>query len=843
MDDFSNIEHEEAPPANFSERVAGNSITPESAAEEKEIPQSLLKSARTRSLASPIDAESYFNSLRSSRPNSIYSITRASLSNQLSQLTSLHLPNASSLSTSISAIPSAPSAAKAFGNAAEQMGKWLRKAKDVLGGLDAEDDVEWAAAGGRDGLGEVDTAVGSFENLIHVYVKAIEDLQEREDIAEVPPEVLGALVQQMEKILGNWNNVRKLLKGVKSQVELAMEWEELWNVVMGDIGLEMGNLTRLVFEMEEARHKSLVAEPAEATGIDVQELETIVEENDPNGVSSLSHRFSLPPAFSADSPLTSPSFQSTQDDSALLALFARMQPLRASLDFLPMTLANFRSRAEQVLSSACRELEDRRKGLEKKWKTLERDAEVLRRELGEDRWVLVFRNAGRQADKLCESVERSIGKLQEAIDVGSQHNNPTLLAKKVENYEAKKLYYGPAIERVIAIIEKGVKDRLTVNGEVLRLRSGSRARWTGVEAQIKEMDLALEDLNINKSQQLRDSISTIVSMDRSAPGSAIETPGSSPASSVVMGTPNGGKGEVQLYGPNGSSRRSSILSNSTSRPNHSRRMFTLPSASGSSTQLPRKTPISRSFTSDSSRNASPSPYSYHTSSTPTPGARPKRPLLASESKPRWNSSPKIDYNDFSYHSKIPRHPTPPSGRKSSLSRRLQETAVPSSPASPHFPLLTNLDRSPAASSVGSAFSPSIPQQPRLTSGAQTSLGHRQPPSSTPRLENPRSRLSRQTSTSHFETISRRESQLINSPIPLSPASGAEGLTWEEKNPSSSQKSKGRRMSRLPTPSKPTIPVSNGRSTSIGVRTTVSSGGGGRKSSLGGQLVDDKERLR
>jgi hypothetical protein len=38
---------------------------------------------------------------------------------------------------------------------------------------------------------------------------------------------------------------------VKEQVELAMEWEELWVVVLGDIGLEMEALSRLVFEMEE----------------------------------------------------------------------------------------------------------------------------------------------------------------------------------------------------------------------------------------------------------------------------------------------------------------------------------------------------------------------------------------------------------------------------------------------------------------------------------------------------------------------------------------------------------------------------------------------------------------
>lgn len=811
-----------------TELSEGINTTPKSTPEEdQQASQPILRNTPQRPLASPIDIESYFNSfdsLGSSRPNSIYSISRLSLSSQLSQLTSLHLPNASSLSTSISAIPSAPSAAKAFSSAAEHMRKWLRKAIQVLGGLDAEDDVEWAAAGGRDGLEEVDAAIGKFEGLIHVYVKAIEDLQERSDIAKVPSEELKALVEQMEKTLGDWSNVRKLLKGVKFQVELAMEWEELWNVVLGDIGLEMENISKIIFEMEEARHRSLISDLNEGTGIDMSELETIVEEHASERRPPSSHRFDVLPAFSADSPLTSPSFQSAQEDSTLLALFARMQPLRASLDFLPMTLANFRSRAEQILPTACKELEDRRKGLEKKWEAIQSDADLLRRELSEDRWVLVFRNAGRQAEKLCESVERSINKLQECIDAGSQHNNTATLAKKVENYEAKKMHYGPAIERVLVIIEKGVKDRLTVNGEVLRLRSDSRARWTAVEGQIKEMDLALEDLNMNKNQQLRDSISSIVSIDRSAPASAVDTPRSSPASSIMMGTPNGSKGDTSSYGTNGPNRRSSVPSNCTSHPNSSRRAFTISPASSNSTQLPRKTPVSRSFTSDSwsaSRSASPSTYSKRVTSNLTPSTRPQRPSLPSDGKPRWNSSPKIDYNDFRPYSKPSPLATQSSGRKTSLSFRLPENTTQQSSSSPQIPSQESYEKSsPGTTSFKPEGSPSLAQRPRLSSGARTSLGHRQ-------LHN----------TSSYAISQKRESLPMDSNVssPLSPH--AELLMMQEAEEGSpAQGTHGRRASRLPTPSKPSLPLSSGRSTAMGVRTVS----GGRQPSSG-LRSDEKDR--
>ncbi|MCJ1239401.1 hypothetical protein MMC14_007397 [Varicellaria rhodocarpa] len=610
---------------------------------------------------SPAKLQSYFSPRGSSRPTSMYSLSRASFANQLSQLTFIQLPDAGSLSSNISSKPTAASAAKALSNHASQIQKWIHKALEVLSGLDAEDDVEWAAAGGREGLGEVDMAIGKFEGLIGVYVTAIEQLEERRDISSVPADDLRSVVDQMEKTLADWENVRRLLKGVKEQVELAMEWEELWGTVLGDIGLEVESLGRHVFEMEEKRHKALSNDTIteSSAALDIQELETIVEDS-PAGAASITktptNRFSLPPAFPASSPIQSPNVSAPQEDSNLLALFARMQPLRASLDFLPMRLCNFQSRAETILPTACQELETRRSDLEQKWKKLQTDAEGLRRELSEDRWVLVFRNAGRQAQKMCESVERSLGKLQESIDHGSQHSNPTAFVKKVENYEAKKTYYGPAIQRVLAIIEKGVKDRLTVHGEILRLQMDTQAAWSALEAELKDMDFTLEEINMYKSQQLRDSISTIISNDRSITGSGVDTPGSSPASSVVMGPSSvtRKRPDPSTPGLNGLSRRSSIMPTTSSRPSTAKRNFSMPPNSGFSSRFPHNAPTPRSVTTSSTsttRESSPYRHIPPSSATPTPVNRSQRPgPQVSDNKPRWNSSPKVDFHNANYKS-------------------------------------------------------------------------------------------------------------------------------------------------------------------------------------------------
>ncbi|KAF3388342.1 hypothetical protein F1880_003753 [Penicillium rolfsii] len=616
-------------------------------------------------IASSSNSQSYFNPMGLQRAESIYSFSRASFSNQLSQLTSIPLPQPGALETSIGNIATSLAAVRALNGAAEQIQIWIRKASDVLSGLDAEDDVEWAAAGGREGLDGVDKAITRFESLVNVYVKAIENVQFRDDIASVDTESLKTIVSQMETILQNWAQIKNKLRGVKEQVELAMEWEELWSNVLGDVGTEIDNLSGMIFEMEEKRHHTLMDTGDSTSGLDINELETIVEESPTKGRSPATNRLSMLAAASG-----TPVIKTPQDDSSysnLMALFARMQPLRASLDFLPMRLSMFQSRAEGVFPSACEELDDRRSRLEKSYKVLETDAEALRKELGEDKWIIVFRNAGSQAQKMFESVERSISKLQEGLESNMQVQNPANMTKRIENYEAKKMHYVPAIERVISIIQKGVNDRLTVNGEVLRLLSDMTSRTDALKASLRVMDASLEDVHIVKSQQLRDSISSIITMDSPATGSAIDTPGSSPASSVVMS----GSGYKTPLGS--SSRRESSVGSATTRSTMSkvRRLSGLPQVTATLTG--RKSSILKP-----TAPVTPTPATRKTSHIPPPST--------TSNRPRWNNSANLNdlYSSSGYLSTT----TPSTSRKSSA------PALYSRPSST-LPLRRDTSASPA----------------------------------------------------------------------------------------------------------------------------------------------------
>lgn len=785
------------------------------------------------------------------RRASVFSLSRVSFSAQLSRLTSLSLPLSSDISSRIRALPSAGEACNALINAGDQIGRWIDTAKKVLRGLDAEDDVEWAAQG-RESLNGVDAAVGKFSGLVHVYVELIEELRQRPDISSVKP-TLSEILKVMEVVLDGWKEVKGILKGVKDQVETAMEWTELWTMILQDIQAELDACQTIVFEEEEKRHRSLM-EDGGAGGVDLDTLQTIMEETPGTAL--------LPKVTKLE-------------DSSLLGLIARMQPLRVSLDFLPMRLQSFQARAEEIFPSACEDLNSRQSTLEKKWKKLNSDVEGLKKELGEDKWIALFRNAGKQTASMIESVERSLNKLRDAVNVWEESGGriDKDLAQRMQNYEAKRVHYGvyillkglrlgkllmsfeqtgSAIDRALGLISKGVRDRITVNGEIIRLETAMRTRWKNLEASMADMEQDINDLQLN-SQTLRDSFSTITSLDvRSYNGSGMVTPGSSPASSVIMATSP--IASERQRSPAGGSRRPSASKSPQGR-------------NGSISGIPKKSPHTRLLSTGGSSLLPTSTGMSRTSSapsyqTPPQGQTTQRKLSAGsmssakkfDGRPRWNTSTNTEgaFKPLSLNTSSPY--TKASGNSRSAG------------GNPPRSNSQNGTRIPVPSPL-SQSTPGSPNYHRLTQsiafmGRRASAGLHKSPTPAPRIVAPqqngtgnsnRPELRRQTSTSQLRYQSRRPSQ-DSTNSPLSPRFPDEQQDEDHNQENRERRSfsrpasalassaigyiRGARMSMLPRPSTPSGTGPTGGGDGIGAHGSAGLVSG-RQSVTGS--VDGKKR--
>ncbi|KAJ3786980.1 hypothetical protein GGU10DRAFT_265957 [Lentinula aff. detonsa] len=142
------------------------------------------------------------------------------------------------------------------------------------------------------------------------------------------------------------------------------------------------------------------------------------------------------------------------------------------------------------------------------WEAVQDESEVLREELKEDKWLTVFRTVTDQADRMMSSLEKGVNRCQEFIwqvhrrgiedTMGNSQislTRPEKVALTIEtfttlfdSFEAKKKHYMPATSKVLAIIDKGVRDRVTKNGETLRRHAESAQRWKNLRERIARTD-------------------------------------------------------------------------------------------------------------------------------------------------------------------------------------------------------------------------------------------------------------------------------------------------------------------------------------------------------------------
>ncbi|KAF7370537.1 GAR domain-containing protein [Mycena sanguinolenta] len=135
------------------------------------------------------------------------------------------------------------------------------------------------------------------------------------------------------------------------------------------------------------------------------------------------------------------------------------------------------------------------------WEAVQDESDVLREELKEDKWLTVFRTVTDQADGMMSSLEKAVNRCQEFIwqvhrrsedllshSTSSQRSDkaPTyeVYTSLLESFEAKK--------KVLSIIDKGVRDRVTKNGETLRRHAESAQRWKSLKERITRTDSEME---------------------------------------------------------------------------------------------------------------------------------------------------------------------------------------------------------------------------------------------------------------------------------------------------------------------------------------------------------------
>ncbi|KXN87416.1 hypothetical protein AN958_08847 [Leucoagaricus sp. SymC.cos] len=214
-------------------------------------------------------------------------------------------------------------------------------------------------------------------------------------------------------------------------------------------------------------------------------------------------------------------------DQSLAAMDEKLQLVEKGIKSVTETLDPLlKASTTPTISSVTGEPNDRAAVLRKHaaliadWEALQKETQVLREELKEDKWLTVFRTVTDQADGMMSSLEKAVNRCQDFIwqvhrrGVGAAEElnsmSQTSLVSSgrgdgravtfevftslLESYEAKKKHYMPATSKVLAIIDKGVQERVTKNGETLRRHAESAQRWRNLRERISRTDAEMENV-------------------------------------------------------------------------------------------------------------------------------------------------------------------------------------------------------------------------------------------------------------------------------------------------------------------------------------------------------------
>ncbi|KAG1881106.1 hypothetical protein F4604DRAFT_1746485 [Suillus subluteus] len=200
-------------------------------------------------------------------------------------------------------------------------------------------------------------------------------------------------------------------------------------------------------------------------------------------------------------------------DKALMTLDERLEAVAHGMKSVSESVAPFQNQPNGTPDSEQTVLVRKHAVLVIEWEAVQNDTDVLREELKEDKWLTVFRTVTEQADGMMGSLEKAVNRCQDFIwqvhrggadDSFSQSSyrgsvssdkNPLSIEvfnELLSSFEAKKKHYVPATSKVLAIIDNGVQNRVTKNGETLRRHGESAKRWRILKERMAKTEKEME---------------------------------------------------------------------------------------------------------------------------------------------------------------------------------------------------------------------------------------------------------------------------------------------------------------------------------------------------------------
>lgn len=272
---------------------------------------------------------------------------------------------------------------------------YLRETKKTLAELDALDAVEWVLEG-KQQLSIFKESIEDIGVSISQLIEYFENIINDENLNNVIQ-----LLQQIEDSLDDWQEVKQYTGDLSKLVSISIEWNELYLNVLASVDVEISRFEEALYDVLEQKLNCppVLSEFFSNWG---PESDIIDLDNDPTADTQFDKLLSfLTPTeldkmtkFNNNQTLIIPTFNQT--DRALNEKFSSihqyLEPLHASIEFLPIPLESYFSIANAVFPTSVINLSKRHQEIEEHWSLLNRDMHDLEIDLIIKKWdeIILF---------------------------------------------------------------------------------------------------------------------------------------------------------------------------------------------------------------------------------------------------------------------------------------------------------------------------------------------------------------------------------------------------------------------------------------------------------------------
>lgn len=315
---------------------------------------------------------------------------------------------------------------------------------------DTKSNLDWLAEG-RTKYYDIYRNVDSIDSVVLQSLNLLEsNLSKDSSIAD------GGIFDKLDKLSELSLQVKQThLLAYKSNVDVSTEYNEIFNLTMNSINNELENCLKKCFRIHERRFSSPVRH---APSFNLEMLTKKLLKQKTN--------LRLPLLNEIDNELY----------EEFLDLKSIVDPLRASLQFIPMRIEEFNQKHSDLSFVNVEKITNKYNSLIKELDFLQNEVNDLKYELVDKRWSEIFSYLNMEMSYLITSVEKETAKLAHLKD--SNASIETQIIKKMK-------YTCEIIENTFTLINQAIDEKL-IDLSVVEKSNELAERWLSAKSSIPE---------------------------------------------------------------------------------------------------------------------------------------------------------------------------------------------------------------------------------------------------------------------------------------------------------------------------------------------------------------------